>query len=189
MNLACRSVAGAERAAILERAADLYERDREALMALISREGGRTIPAALSEIREAADYLRYYAARARADFAEPLPLPGPTGERNRLVLHGRGVFACISPWNFPLAIFTGQVAAVSCGLWEGMAVLDLDYPEDSAAEADANFVLTGNGGIVEVQGTAEKDPFSEAQFLELMTLAKKGVGELTRLQRLAIGKP
>jgi RHH-type transcriptional regulator, proline utilization regulon repressor / proline dehydrogenase / delta 1-pyrroline-5-carboxylate dehydrogenase len=101
----------AERAAILERAAELYERDRYALMALIIREGGRTIPAALSEVREATDYLRYYAARARADFAEPLTLPGPTGERNRIALHGRGVFACISPWNFPLAIFTGQIAA------------------------------------------------------------------------------
>jgi len=83
---------------------------------------------------------------------------------------------------------TGQVAAVSCGLWQGTAVLDLDYPEDSKAEADANFVLTGAGGIVEVQGTAEQDPFSEAQFYELMALAKKGVGELTQLQRLAIGK-
>ena len=83
---------------------------------------------------------------------------------------------------------TGQVAAVSCGLFEGTAVLDLDYPEDSKAQADANVVLTGDGGIVEVQGTAEDKPFSEAQFLELMTLAKKGVGELARLQRLAIGK-
>ncbi|HTZ34955.1 MAG TPA: bifunctional proline dehydrogenase/L-glutamate gamma-semialdehyde dehydrogenase PutA, partial [Stellaceae bacterium] len=100
-----------ERAAILERAADRFEADREALMALIVREGGRTIPAALSELREAADYLRYYASRARADFAAPLALPGPTGERNGLALHGRGVFACIAPWNFPLAIFTGQVAA------------------------------------------------------------------------------
>ena len=83
---------------------------------------------------------------------------------------------------------TGQVAAVSCGLWQGTAVLDLDYPEDSKADADANFVLTGTGGIVEVQGTAEKEPFSEAQFVELMELAKKGIIELTRLQRLAIGK-
>ena len=83
---------------------------------------------------------------------------------------------------------TGQVAAVSCGLWQGAAVLDLDYDEDSKAEADANFVLTGSGGIVEVQGTAEKEPFSEPQFIELMELAKKGVTELTRLQRLAIGK-
>jgi RHH-type proline utilization regulon transcriptional repressor/proline dehydrogenase/delta 1-pyrroline-5-carboxylate dehydrogenase len=101
----------ADRAAMLDRAADLYERDRAALIALIIREGGRTIPAALSEVREAADYLRYYAARARADFAAPLALPGPTGERNRIALRGRGVFACISPWNFPLAIFTGQIAA------------------------------------------------------------------------------
>jgi len=83
---------------------------------------------------------------------------------------------------------TGQVAAVSCGLWEGAAVLDLDYPEDSKAQADANFVLTGDGGIVEVQGTAEDKPFSEPQFMELMALAKKGVVELTHLQRLAIGK-
>ncbi|MGC2413289.1 MAG: bifunctional proline dehydrogenase/L-glutamate gamma-semialdehyde dehydrogenase PutA, partial [Stellaceae bacterium] len=99
------------RAALLERAADLYERDRASLMALIVREGGRTIPAALSEVREASDFLRYYAARARADFAAPELLPGPTGERNEIALHGRGVFACISPWNFPLAIFTGQIAA------------------------------------------------------------------------------
>src|SRR5262249_13158057 len=99
------------RAAAPERAAELYEQDRDALMALIIREGGRTIPAALAELREAVDYLRYYAARARADFAAPEPLPGPTGERNRIALHGRGVFACIAPWNFPLAIFTGQVAA------------------------------------------------------------------------------
>jgi ribonuclease PH len=83
---------------------------------------------------------------------------------------------------------TGQVAAVSCGLFEGTAVLDLDYPEDSKAQADANFVLTGDGGIVEVQGTAEDKPFSEPQFMELLVLAKKGVIELTHLQRLAIGR-
>lgn len=82
---------------------------------------------------------------------------------------------------------TGQVAAVSCGLWEGAAILDLDYPEDSKAEADANFVLTGTGGIVEVQGTAEQDPFTEAQFLALLALAKKGIGELTKLQLAAVG--
>ena len=83
---------------------------------------------------------------------------------------------------------TGQVAAISCGLWEGTPVLDLDYPEDSTAQADANFVLTGDGGIVEVQGTAEEKPFSEPEFMALLMLAKKGVGELARLQRLAIGK-
>ena len=72
---------------------------------------GKTRAAAIAEVREAADFCRYYAAQARARFAEPLALPGPTGESNTLSLHGRGVFACISPWNFPLAIFTGQIAA------------------------------------------------------------------------------
>lgn len=81
----------------------------------------------------------------------------------------------------------GEVAAVSCGLYRGRAVLDLDYAEDSAAEADANFVLTGAGDIVEVQGTAEAGPFSEDAFLELMRLAKKGCGELAALQRRALG--
>jgi RHH-type transcriptional regulator, proline utilization regulon repressor / proline dehydrogenase / delta 1-pyrroline-5-carboxylate dehydrogenase len=100
-----------ERAAKLEAAADLYEAHMAELMALIIREGGRTIPDALSEVREAIDYLRYYAVRARADFTGPVRLPGPAGERNEIELRGRGVFACISPWNFPLAIFTGQVAA------------------------------------------------------------------------------
>ena len=100
-----------DRAAILDRAADLYEAHGADLIARVIREGGRTIPAALAELREAADYLRYYALRARRDFAAPERLPGPTGERNELSLRGRGVFACISPWNFPLAIFTGQIAA------------------------------------------------------------------------------
>jgi ribonuclease PH len=82
---------------------------------------------------------------------------------------------------------TDQVAAVSCGLYKGAAVLDLDYEEDSNAEADANFVLTGRGGIVEIQGTAEHDPFSEAQFLELLALAKGGTVDLLRYQREALG--
>jgi RHH-type proline utilization regulon transcriptional repressor/proline dehydrogenase/delta 1-pyrroline-5-carboxylate dehydrogenase len=100
-----------ERAAALERAADLFEAQMPALMALAIREAGKTLTDAVSEVREAIDFLRYYALRARADFARPLPLPGPTGERNELALHGRGVFVCISPWNFPLAIFTGQLSA------------------------------------------------------------------------------
>jgi RHH-type proline utilization regulon transcriptional repressor/proline dehydrogenase/delta 1-pyrroline-5-carboxylate dehydrogenase len=104
-------VAAEERARILERAADLFEARMPAFMTLIVREGGRTIPDALAELRETVDYCRYYAGRARADFAAPQPLPGPTGERNTLALHGRGVFACIAPWNFPLAIFTGQITA------------------------------------------------------------------------------
>ena len=81
----------------------------------------------------------------------------------------------------------GQVAAVSCGLVEGAAVLDLDYQEDSSAEADANFVLTDAGGIVEVQGTAERAPFSEAQFSDLMALARAGTAKLFAAQRAALG--
>ncbi len=81
---------------------------------------------------------------------------------------------------------TGTVAAVSCGLISGTAVLDLDYAEDSTAQADANFVLTGAGGIVEVQGTAEGDPFSRDQFDRLMTLAEHGIRELTALQAKAL---
>jgi ribonuclease PH len=82
---------------------------------------------------------------------------------------------------------TGQVAAVSCGLYKDAVILDLDYAEDSAAQADANFVLTNGRGIVEIQGTAEEGPFSEAQFLELMAMARKGVNELAAAQRRALG--
>ncbi len=84
-------------------------------------------------------------------------------------------------------VLKDQVAAVSCGLYRGQAVLDLDYEEDSEADADANFVMTGKGGIVEIQGTAEREPFSEEKFDELMHLAKKGIRELVSLQKLTIG--
>jgi RHH-type transcriptional regulator, proline utilization regulon repressor / proline dehydrogenase / delta 1-pyrroline-5-carboxylate dehydrogenase len=127
-----------ERAAILEHAADLYERHCAELMARVVREGGRTIPAALSELREAVDYLRYYALRARVDFAAPEVMPGPTGERNELALHGRGVFACISPWNFPLAIFTGQIAAA---LAAGNAVIAKPAEQTPLAAAAAVHLL------------------------------------------------
>ncbi len=103
-------LASAERARILERAAHLMEERRDRLMALLCREGGKTLDDGIAEIREAADFCRYYAAEARRLFVDTI-LPGPTGEENRYRLRGRGVFACISPWNFPLAIFTGQVAA------------------------------------------------------------------------------
>lgn len=79
-----------------------------------------------------------------------------------------------------------QVAAVSCGIYQGSCVLDLDYPEDSTAETDANFVMTGNGGIVEIQGTAEGDPFTEGNFNELMGLAKSGIADLLALQRKTV---
>ncbi len=82
---------------------------------------------------------------------------------------------------------TDQVAAVSCGIHKGNAVLDLDYAEDSTAQADANFVLTGKAGIVEIQGTAEETPFSEPQFMELLALARKGVNELVLLQKSVLG--
>ena len=100
----------AKRAIHLERAADALEERMLELVSLIVREGRRTYADAVSEVREAADFCRYYALQARK-IAQPLALAGPVGERNELSLHGRGVFACISPWNFPLAIFTGQVAA------------------------------------------------------------------------------
>lgn len=82
---------------------------------------------------------------------------------------------------------TDEVAAISCGLWEGKAVLDLDYAEDSTAQADSNFVLTGSGGIVEVQGTAEGDPFSHDEFMALMSLAEKGIASLVSIQKDALG--
>jgi len=102
---------GSARADILDRAAALYERDRTRLMAVMVREAGKTLENALGDVREAVDFLRYYAAEARRLFDKPLSLKGPTGETNTLELRARGPFACISPWNFPLAIFTGQVAA------------------------------------------------------------------------------
>jgi RHH-type proline utilization regulon transcriptional repressor/proline dehydrogenase/delta 1-pyrroline-5-carboxylate dehydrogenase len=109
-----------ERARCLERAAALLEANVDELVSLCVREAGKTLADAVAEVREAADFCRYYAARGRVDFAAPLALPGPTGESNRLELGGRGVFACISPWNFPLAIFTGQVTAA---LMAGNAVV------------------------------------------------------------------
>ena len=79
------------------------------------------------------------------------------------------------------------VCAISCGIVDGRAVLDLDYAEDSEADTDANFVITGSGALCEIQGTAEKDPFTEAQFLELLQLAKTGCAELTRMQKAVLG--
>jgi RHH-type transcriptional regulator, proline utilization regulon repressor / proline dehydrogenase / delta 1-pyrroline-5-carboxylate dehydrogenase len=105
------SLGGEARAALLEKAADLFEANSETFFSLCIREAGKTLPDAILEVREAVDFLRYYAAEARRQFSAPLLLPGPTGERNELSLHGRGVWTCISPWNFPLAIFTGPVAA------------------------------------------------------------------------------
>jgi RHH-type proline utilization regulon transcriptional repressor/proline dehydrogenase/delta 1-pyrroline-5-carboxylate dehydrogenase len=99
------------RAVCLVAAADKLRTHRAELVRLLVKEAGKTLPDAIAEVREAEDFCRYYAAQARENFAEPLELPGPTGEDNKLSLRGRGVFACISPWNFPIAIFLGQVTA------------------------------------------------------------------------------
>jgi RHH-type transcriptional regulator, proline utilization regulon repressor / proline dehydrogenase / delta 1-pyrroline-5-carboxylate dehydrogenase len=105
-----------QRAACLDRAAGLLEERRGLFLRLLVKEAGKTLPDAVAELREAIDFCRYYGARGRELFAQPQELRGPTGERNLLSLQGRGVFVCISPWNFPLAIFTGQVvAAVMAG--------------------------------------------------------------------------
>jgi len=105
------ALGGEARARLLERTADLYEKHAEEFFSLCTREAGKTLIDAVLEVREAVDFLRFYASEARRQFTKPLPLPGPTGEQNELRLHGRGVIAAISPWNFPLAIFTGLVSA------------------------------------------------------------------------------
>ena len=109
---AWNAVDASDRAIVLERFADLLEAQEKDFIALLVREAGKTISDAHDEVREAVDFARYYANRGRFDFAaDGQDLPGPTGESNRLYMHGRGVFACIAPWNFPLAIFAGQVLA------------------------------------------------------------------------------
>ncbi len=147
-----------KRGEILEKAADLFQDNSERLMAIIMKEAGKTLQDAVSELREAVDFLRYYAVRAAAEFSEPLRLPGPTGEENLLSLHGRGVFLCISPWNFPLAIFAGQVSAA---LAAGNSVLAKPAEQTSliAVEAvkllhqagisvDVLHLLTGEGPVI-----------------------------------------
>ena len=105
------ALGGPARADLLDKVADLYEASRDEFLSVCQREAGKSLVDAVLELREAVDFLRYYAAEARRLFTpEGEPLPGPTGESNHMRLHGRGVFVAISPWNFPLAIFTGLVA-------------------------------------------------------------------------------
>ncbi|HEX2763316.1 MAG TPA: bifunctional proline dehydrogenase/L-glutamate gamma-semialdehyde dehydrogenase PutA [Allosphingosinicella sp.] len=129
------------RAACLERLADLLERERDALMRLCVQEARKTIPDALAEVREAVDFCRYYAAHARKGL-KPVELPGPTGERNVLRMGGRGVWVCIAPWNFPLAIFLGQVGAA---LVAGNAVVAKPAPQTPAIAAYAVGLAHGAG--------------------------------------------
>jgi RHH-type proline utilization regulon transcriptional repressor/proline dehydrogenase/delta 1-pyrroline-5-carboxylate dehydrogenase len=154
-----------ERAAMLEAAADLMEEDFGELMALCAREAGKTAHDAVSEIREAVDFLRYYAVQAREYFSMPQILPGPTGERNELSLHGKGVFACISPWNFPLAIFTGQIsAALAAGntvlakpaeQTAAVASLAVRLMHRAGVPVEALQFLPGDGAVVGAQLSAD----------------------------------
>jgi RHH-type proline utilization regulon transcriptional repressor/proline dehydrogenase/delta 1-pyrroline-5-carboxylate dehydrogenase len=131
-----------ERAAALERAAEAFEARHAELIALCVREAGKSVADGLAEVREAVDFLRYYAQRARLDFARATVLPGPTGESNELSLRGRGVYVCVSPWNFPLAIYTGQVAAA---LAAGNAVIAKPAEQTPLVAALATSLLQGAG--------------------------------------------
>jgi RHH-type proline utilization regulon transcriptional repressor/proline dehydrogenase/delta 1-pyrroline-5-carboxylate dehydrogenase len=126
------------RATVLERAADLLEQRRAHFIALLQREGGKTLDDSVSEVREAADFCRYYAAEGRKLFGNAQPMPGPTGERNTLRLRGRGVFGAISPWNFPLAIFIGQVTAA---LMAGNTVIAKPAEQTPRIAAEAAHLL------------------------------------------------
>ncbi|MBA3677040.1 MAG: bifunctional proline dehydrogenase/L-glutamate gamma-semialdehyde dehydrogenase PutA [Sphingosinicella sp.] len=129
------------RASCLERLGDLLERERDTLMALAVQEAKKTIPDALGEVREAVDFCRYYAAQARAGL-QPVELPGPTGERNLLRMEGRGAWVCIAPWNFPLAIFLGQVTAA---LVAGNTVIAKPAPQTPEIAAFAVGLAHGAG--------------------------------------------
>lgn len=133
---------GAVRAQILRAMANALEMHRGRLIALAVREAGKTWPDAVGEVREAADFCRYYALLAERDFGTPVTLKGPAGETNALELHGRGVFVCISPWNFPLAIFTGQIAAA---LAAGNTVLAKPAEQTPLIAAEAVRLFLGAG--------------------------------------------
>jgi RHH-type proline utilization regulon transcriptional repressor/proline dehydrogenase/delta 1-pyrroline-5-carboxylate dehydrogenase len=137
----------AARAKILERAADLLEHGAAHFMALLQREGGKTLDDAISEVRETVDFCRYYAAEGRKLFGADEAMPGPTGESNSLRLRGRGVFVAISPWNFPLAIFTGQVTAA---LMAGNAVVAKPAEQTPLIAAEAVRLLHEAGVPVSV---------------------------------------
>ncbi|MGY3440079.1 MULTISPECIES: bifunctional proline dehydrogenase/L-glutamate gamma-semialdehyde dehydrogenase PutA [unclassified Bradyrhizobium] len=127
-----------QRAAILDKAADLLEQRRAHFLALLQSEGGKTLDDALSEVREAIDFCRYYAALGQKLFGSGETMPGPTGESNVLELHGRGAFVAISPWNFPLAIFLGQVTAA---LMAGNAVIAKPAEQTPRIAAEAITLL------------------------------------------------
>jgi RHH-type proline utilization regulon transcriptional repressor/proline dehydrogenase/delta 1-pyrroline-5-carboxylate dehydrogenase len=133
---------GAARAQVLRAMADALEANGERLIAICAREAGKTLADGIAEVREAADFCRYYAHLAEVQFAKPEILTGPVGETNSLAMHGRGVFVCISPWNFPLAIFTGQIAAA---LAAGNAVLAKPAEQTPLIAAEAVRLFHGAG--------------------------------------------
>ncbi|MBI1251684.1 MAG: L-glutamate gamma-semialdehyde dehydrogenase [Alphaproteobacteria bacterium] len=154
---AWNGLGGAERAGVLRKMADTLQAHADSLVRLIAEEGGRTLQDGVDEVREAVDFCRYYAAEAERLFAGPERLPGPAGETNDLSLTGRGVFVCISPWNFPLAIFTGQIAAA---LAAGNAVVAkpaeqtprvamaaVDLFHRAGAPKDALHLVIGDGAV------------------------------------------
>jgi len=159
------AVPASERARILERAADLYEAHMPELLAYCVREAGRTIADSVAEVREASDFLRYYASRARADFGESMRLPGPTGESNELRWRGRGIFVCISPWNFPLAIFTGQIAAAlaagNCAIAKPAeqtplaATRAVELLHEAGVPQEVLHLLLGEGGTIGALAVAD----------------------------------
>ncbi len=164
--IAWNRVPAADRAIILNKAADLFEANSAELLQLCVREAGKTIPDAISEMREAVDFIRYYAAQSELHFGAPVEMPGPTGERNTYGMRGRGVFVCISPWNFPLAIFTGQITAA---LAAGNAVLAKPAEQtplvafraaqlmlEAGVPADVLHFLPGDGA--KIGGRAVADP-------------------------------
>jgi RHH-type transcriptional regulator, proline utilization regulon repressor / proline dehydrogenase / delta 1-pyrroline-5-carboxylate dehydrogenase len=146
-----------ERAAALDKVGDLLEENRDRLMMILSMEAGKSLTDGIAEIREAVDFCRYYANEARSLFGEGRLMPGPTGEENRYRYRGRGVFVCISPWNFPLAIFLGQISAALLG---GNAVVAKPAEQtpliayetakllyQAGVPEDAFFLLPGEGDI------------------------------------------
>lgn len=191
-HVAWAATKAAQRAAALENIAYLFEENRAALMMLCVKEGGKTIPDALAEVREAVDFCRYYAAQGRRSFDEAgTVLPGPTGEKNIYTLGSRGVFVCISPWNFPLAIFTGQIVAA---LMAGNAVIAKPAEQTSLVAAlaarlmhkagvpeNALTLLPGDGRVGEaliahndVAGVAFTGSTAVAQSINRTLAAKDG---------------
>ena len=148
-----------DRRAVLARVADRIEENLPRFVALLAREAGKTLGDAVAEVREAADFCRYYGAECERLFAAPSPLPGPTGELNTLCLRGRGVFACVSPWNFPLAIFTGQIAAA---LAAGNAVVAAPAPQTPTIAATAVELMHTGGVPREAVGLAFGGPAAGA---------------------------